>query len=90
VDYQYRNILKEPPNIEELEELASLGGMEVSELLNPKSKAFKNTGADLEKITSQEAGNIIFENSRAMHRPLFTDGKALVVGFKPEEMEKLL
>ncbi len=59
-------------------------------MLNPKSKAFKNTGADLEKITPQEAGKIILENSRTMYRPLFTDGKTLVVGFKPEEMEKLL
>jgi len=58
--------------------------------LNPKSKAFKDTGADPEKVTSSEAGRIIAENPRAMQRPLFTDGNSLVRGFEPEEMEKLL
>ncbi len=76
--------------MKELEELASLGGVEVRDLLNPKSKAFKDTGADPEKVTSSEAGKIMVKNPRAMRRPLLTDGNILVKGFEPEEMEKLL
>lgn len=64
--------------------------METIDLLNPGSKAFKATGVDLKKITSGQAGKIISENPRAMVRPVFTDGEKLVLGFKPEEVEKLL
>jgi len=87
VEYQYRDILKAPPEQEELEQLAAMGNMELTELINTGSKAFKDTGADPQKITNREAGEIISKNPRAMHRPLLTDGKGLVVGFKPEEME---
>ncbi len=90
MEYEYRNILKEPPSFEELQKLASMGGMEVVHLLNPKSKGFKDKGLKLENISSTEAGEIISENPRIMCRPLLTDGEKLVVDFKPEEMEKLL
>lgn len=89
MQYEYRNILKEPPAFEELQTLASMAGMEVAQLLNPKSKGFKDKGLKLENISSPETGEIIAENPRIMYRPLLTDGEKLVVGFKPEEMEKL-
>ncbi len=82
--------MKEPPDIEELKQLASLGRLELLDLLNPGSKAFKDKKLDYKKITSLEAGELITENPRIMYRPLLTDGEHLVVGFKPEEMEKLL
>lgn len=59
-------------------------------LLNPGSKAFKEKGLDINKVNSKEAGELIFRNPRMMCRPLLTDGQNLVVGFKPDEMEKLL
>ena len=90
MEYQYCDILKEPPDLEELNKLAALANIDVKDLINPKSKVFKDTGASLENITSTEAAKIIIDNPRTMYRPLLTDGKALVVGFKPEEMESLL
>lgn len=90
MEYEYRDILKNPPALEELQVLAALGGMEVFDLLNIKSKAFKDLGIDLKNIASREAGELMVSNPRVMYRPLLTDGKKLVLGFKPEEMEKLL
>lgn len=73
-----------------MEELASLYGKDVVGLINFNSKAFKSTGRDPGQLTPKDAGELIMENPRAMHRPLFTDGNTLVVGFKPEEMERLI
>ena len=89
MDFQYRNILKEPPSYEELEELALQGGMEVKDLVNHKSRGFKNTGVELESMSSREAGSLIIENPRIMHRPIFTDGNNLVVGLNTEELERI-
>ena len=90
MDYAYRDILKEPLGPEEIEDLASLGEMEVRDLINRRSTVFKKMGVDPETMTSARAGELILENPRVMHRPLLTDGSSLVVGFKPEEMAKLL
>lgn len=90
VEYEYRNILKEPPLLEELEKLAEQKGILVNDLLNPRSKALKDKDIDLEKTTALEASQYIMENPRVMYRPLLTNGESLVIGFKPEEIENLL
>ncbi|EEG76563.1 arsenate reductase and related [Dethiobacter alkaliphilus AHT 1] len=90
MEFTYRNILKEPPTAQELEELAKRAGLQVNELINPKSKAFKDVGKDAEAVSPQEAKELISANPRIMYRPLLTDGKRLTMGFKPEEMEALL
>lgn len=82
--------MKEPPTLEELAALAAAGGIAVQALLNPRSKAVRESGADLEKITSPEAAALVRKNPRVLYRPLLTDGERLVRGFLPEEMEILL
>lgn len=59
-------------------------------MLNPRSKALKNSGLDPAKASSREAAELITKNPRVLYRPLLTEGKNLVIGFNPEEMEKLL
>ncbi len=90
MEYDYRHILKEPLSLEEMEGLASLGSMEIRDLVNRRSTVFKKLGVDPEAMTSRQAGELILKNPRIMYRPLFTDGANLVVGFKPEEMEKII
>jgi arsenate reductase-like glutaredoxin family protein len=45
---------------------------------------------DLQKLSPREAGELISANPRRMYRPILTNGRDLVLGFKPAEMEKLL
>lgn len=82
--------MKEPPRREELKALAALGGMSTSGLLNPRSRVLKGSGVDPEKVTPDEAAALIEQNPRVLYRPLLTDGRGLVLGFHPEEMERLL
>ena len=82
--------MKEPPGLEELEELAALGVMDVKSLLNPRSKVLRESGLDPEKISPRETAELVGRNPRVLYRPLLTDGTDLVLGFHPEKMEKLL
>ncbi|OPL10991.1 MAG: hypothetical protein AVO34_02510 [Firmicutes bacterium ML8_F2] len=59
-------------------------------MLNPKSAGFKNLHLAADKINDQEAARLIKENPRIMRRPLFTDGKTLVIGFDPEGYAKII
>ncbi len=59
-------------------------------LLNPRSKALRDSGVAWERIASPEVAALVRKNPRVLYRPLLTDGKRLVRGFLPEEMKLLL
>lgn len=59
-------------------------------LLNPRSKALRDSGVDRERIASPEVAALVRKNPRVLYRPLLTDGKRLVRGFLPEKMKLLL
>lgn len=90
MEYEYRDILEEPLSLEEIDNLASLADMETRDLVNVKSPGFKKMDIDPEEVTSQRARELIRENPRVMYRPVLTDGTEIVVGFKPEEMAKII
>ena len=89
VSFEYRDILKNPPRAEELEDLAQRGGFPVTGLLNERSRVFKGLGREVSSVSETEAANLIRLNPRVMFRPLFTDGSRLVVGFEPEKFREL-
>ncbi|HED23917.1 MAG TPA: hypothetical protein ENN91_02220 [Firmicutes bacterium] len=66
-----------------MKELASMGQIGLTGLLNPRSAGFRKLGLDLEKIGNKEAARLIEENPRIMRRPLLTDGNKMVIGFDP-------
>ena len=90
MEYEYRDILKQPLDKDELDKLAATGGIAVKDMLNPKSTGFKNLGLELEKIGDSEAAGLIGEHPKIMRRPLLTDGKTLVIGFDEDKYAKLV
>lgn len=84
------NILKDPPQAAELIKLAELGNITVSDLINTKSKTFRDLKIDVSSFNQEEITELLQGNPKALFRPLLTDGNNLVVGFKPEKMKELL
>ncbi len=76
--------------MDELFELAARGGINVSQLVNKGSKTYKDLKITLEDLSEKETAELLSSNPKALIRPLLTDGKRLVVGFKPDLMEELL
>ncbi len=70
--------------------LADLGKLTMADLVNKGSKTFKDLKVDTGEYTARQIAELLHENPKAMYRPLLTDGKGLVVGFKPEQMKELL
>lgn len=90
MDFNYRDIVKNPPDVEEIFKLASLGDFPVSYLVNKNSKNFKDLQKDADEMSEQEIAEMLSNNPKIMRRPLFADGKSLVIGFKPEDLEEIL
>ncbi|HBV85578.1 MAG TPA: hypothetical protein DEF42_02725 [Desulfosporosinus sp.] len=82
VKFEYRNIVKKPLSVDELVELAKLGGISVSGLLNKKSKTYKDLGKELEESNELAVASFLSINPKAMIRPLITGNNELVIGFK--------
>ncbi len=76
--------------MEELFQLAQRGNLKIGDLLNKKSKAFKDLKIDPDSLSEEETARILSEKPKAIIRPLLTDGNKLTAGFKPDEMENLL
>lgn len=90
MDYKYRDIVKEPPTAAELFELAAMGGIRVNGLLNERSANYKKAKINAKDLSEREVAEFLAANPKAMYRPLLTDGKKLVVGFVPEQIEGFL
>ncbi len=88
--FSYRHILKDPLGEEELFNLAAQAGIPVTELINKKSKALKKLDVDMSELSEEGAAKLLTQEPRIMHRPLFSAGDKLVVGFKAEQVEELL
>lgn len=87
---KYRDIVKEPPTVDELFDLAGRGGISVTGLVNPRSQGLKKLKVSFGHLSERDAAELLSRNPKIIYRPLLTDGKQLVVGFKPEQMEKLI
>ncbi len=78
-------MLKATPSLAELRKLAQQAGVTVKELVNTKSQTYKQSKPDLDAMTEQEIYELISVNPRILVRPLLTNGKKLLTGFKEEQ-----
>lgn len=74
---------------DEIKGLATLAGGSALALLNPKSRTLKDSGVQPKHLTEDEMADFLSKNPKALFRPLYAKEKALVIGFKPEELAKL-
>ena len=77
--------MKATPSLAELKKLAQQAGVTVKELVNTKSQTYKQSKPDLDAMTEQEIYELISVNPRILVRPLLTNGKKLLTGFKGEQ-----
>jgi len=58
--------------------------------LNPGSKGFRDLKLDMNNISDPDAVRLIGEKPKIMRRPLLSDGKKLVLGFKAGQYAEFL
>lgn len=85
MDYTYRDLLKETPDLAELKKLAAQMKMGVDRLVNTKSQDYKNLKPDLAEMKDSEIADLIKDYPRIMVRPIISDGQRMLTGFKEDE-----
>jgi arsenate reductase-like glutaredoxin family protein len=90
VEFEFRDLIASPPSEGELREIARLNSIELSQLVNPKSQAFKQLKPDLSKMDEQQIIGLIQGNPKLMVRPVLTDGQTSLIGFREAGFRDLL
>lgn len=90
MDFEYRDLLKQPPDLKELRTIAGIAGVELTDLVNTKSQAYKKLQPDLTVLDDEGIAALITGEPRLLKRPLLLQGKNFLSGFKEKEYEELL
>ena len=65
-----------------------LARLELHQLVNLKSQAFRKMGLSLAGLGEEEIIRLIGENPRILIRPLLTDGQKVLQGFNEKDYEE--
>lgn len=85
-------IREQPPTVAELRRMLGHLGGDLRRLFNTSGRDYKalNMKERLPKLTGHEALELLAKNGNLVKRPFALGAKAGVVGFRPEEWERLI
>ena len=85
IEFEYRNLIKNPLSEKEIKNLAHIAGLELADLINKKSQVFKKMAVDLTELGESDIIRLMGENPRIIIRPLLSDGQQLLQGFNEQD-----
>ena len=88
VEFDYIDLVKNPPEENELKNLAKLANEEIDKLLNKKSKAYKELDVDVNSLSDDDLAKTLINNPKAIKRPIITDGEKALIGFDENKIKE--
>lgn len=91
VEFEDRHIVEQNPTVEELTEWYHKSGLELKKFFNTSGNLYKELGLKdkLPSMSDQEKLELLATNGMLVKRPLVVGDDFVLVGFKPEQWEKL-
>ncbi len=92
IDFEEKAILDFPPTSSMFNEWVFEQGIPVSKFYNSSGKKYRelNMKERLKYMTEDELVAMLASHGELVRRPILTDGKNVLVGFKEEEWESVL
>ena len=85
IEFEYRNLIKNPLSEKEIKNLANIAGLELASLINKKSQVFKKMAVDLTGLGDSDIIRLMRDNPRIIIRPLLSDGQQVLQGFNEQD-----
>jgi arsenate reductase (glutaredoxin) len=84
------HIFDSPPSKEELANIYKASGLELKKFFNTSGEKYRELGLKdkIKTLTEDEMLELLSSEGRLIKRPILTDGKKALVGFKEEEYVK--
>ena len=86
-DLELRDIGKDRLSFEELDQL--IGDRDYRKFLNPRNELYRQRNMGEQPPTREDALRLMAEEPNLIRRPVVIRGGRIVLGFDPEELEKL-
>lgn len=90
-DFTSRHIVDENPSLDELKKWIPMSGLPLKKFFNTSGLVYKemNLKDKLKTMSDEEQIALLAGNGKLIKRPLLITDTQILVGFKPEEWEKL-
>lgn len=91
IEFTNRLIVEDNPTVEELKTWISRSGLPVKKFFNTSGLVYKELelSRKLPSMSKGEQIELLATNGKLVKRPLVVTDRLVLVGFKPEEWEKL-
>ncbi|MBP1613041.1 MAG: ArsC family transcriptional regulator [Bacteroidetes bacterium] len=91
IEFANRLIVEEHPTAEELKQWIPKSGLPIKKLFNTSGVIYKELGLKdkLATMSEEEQIELLASNGKLVKRPLVVTESFVLVGFKPDEWEKL-
>lgn len=87
-DYNFRDVKKEPIDLNEIKSLAGRVGIDV--LVNRRGRVWKSLELNNVELSDEQLMALLHEHQTMMKRPVIIVGDAVMVGFEPSALESFL
>ena len=79
-------VFDHPPKSRELKKLIRLSGLDIKKFFNTSGDVYKemNLKDKIKSMSDEDIIALLCSNGRLIKRPILTDGKQVIVGFKEE------
>ena len=92
VDYEKRDIKTQHPAKEELREWQSLSGVPLKKFFNTSGQLYRsmNLKEKLKDMSNEEMLELLASDGMLVKRPVLSNGKTVLVGFKEADWNQIL
>ena len=91
IEFTNRLIVEDNPTVEELKEWIPKSGLPLKKFFNTSGVVYKELklSEKLPNMSEEEQIALLASNGKLVKRPLIVTNSSVLVGFKPEEWDKL-
>ncbi|WP_026314352.1 transcriptional regulator Spx [Allofustis seminis] len=90
MSYVERDIIKEPPTMEELQEILSRTENGTGDIISSRSKAFKDLNINIDELSMNTLYKVIQENPNILKKPILLDEKRIQIGYHEDDIRKFV
>lgn len=85
-----RNIIKQPPNKIEINEILSLTQKGTEDIISTRSKAFQDLKINMNELTMHELYELINDHPEILRKPILVDERRIQIGYNESEIRQFV
>lgn len=85
-----RNIIKQPPNKIEINEILSLTEKGTEDIISTRSKAFQDLKINMNDLTMHELYELINDHPEILRKPILIDERRIQIGYNESEIRQFV